>query len=993
MTVDDAPAATLAENEQSHGFTVEQVTALPGLRMTASLLRHARSGARLLHLAAHDPENLFSVAFKTPPPDNSGLPHILEHTVLCGSEKYPVKDPFNELVKTSLASFLNAMTYPDKTVYPCASMNRKDFQNLAKVYCDAVFHPLLTEAHFKQEGHHFDFKSPGDVNSALTVKGIVYNEMKGAYASLNGVIEREEMRSILPDNAYGLDSGGDPDAIESLTYAAFTRFHQNYYHPSNAYFFTYGDIPIEETLAFLDQEYLSAYEARPVDTTIAAQPRWTSPRHLTIPYPVGAHEDLKGKAAVTVNFLTCQLTDTLRSLAMAVLESYLLDNAASPLRKALEDSKLGESLTRSGYADYVRDTYFTVGMKGSEPENAGKIVALVQDVCRKLAKDGLERDKLETVFHKVEFSSKEIGSSFPLTLMDRVFNYWLNDSDPLCLLKLDEHLETLRRRHETEPRFFENILMEEIVDNQHYSVLTFVPDKEYFKKTKAETKRRHAKLKATMAAEQLQAIAKEAEALEAFQSEPNSPEALATLPKLSLGDVSPTPQTLDTEAQTVAGRPFYKTNIFSNGVNYLTLAIDLAGLDPELGKYLPVFCEAMTKMGAGGRDYLEMAEREASLTGALGAGVSSEGSFDAPNRFSPYLFVSTKALDRKLEGALGLVGERLLDCDFSDLKRLKDLLLQKRANLNGGVVSSGSHYASLHAARGLNGNLALTEQIGGIGRIRFYNHLADHFDEVKEELTAQLRRLHAFILQKARFSASFVGDDKSAKLARERLAELYGRLGDAPLAADAIGAFAPHPATLEGLAIPTDVSFNAAVFATVEATHPLAATLYLISQMLDGDYLWDEIRVKRGAYGAKASYSTLNGVFTLSSYPRPLRAGDLRRLQIHRRPRREPDGFEPKCPGAVDHRGDQTPRPPHPPRRRRGAGAAPLPPRHQRRAPNAIPPPPPGRDQGGRRPDRPDHPQAIVEDHVLLLHRRPGQAGQGQDPDPMGRDDRGDLAP
>lgn len=869
MTVDDAPVATLAKNDQVHGFTVEQVTALPGLRMTALLFRHRRSGARLLHLAAHDPENLFSVAFKTPPTDDSGLPHILEHTVLCGSAKYPVKDPFNELLKTSLATFLNAMTYPDKTVYPCASMNKKDFLNIARVYCDAVFRPLLTEEHFKQEGHHFDFDKSGDVDSALTVKGIVYNEMKGAYASLNGVIEREEARSVLPDNAYGLDSGGDPDAIESLSYEAFKSFHQNYYHPSNAYFFTYGDIPVEETLAFLDQEYLSAYEERAVDTKIAEQPRWTSPRHKTVPYPVGKQEALKGKAAVTVNYLSCKLTDTIRSLAMAVLESYLLDNAASPLRKALEDSKLGESLTRSGYADYVRDTYFTVGMKGSEPENADKIVALINQVCRKLAEDGLERDKLETVFHKVEFSAKEIGSSFPLTLMDRVFNYWLNDADPLCLLKLDEHLDTLRRLHETQPRFFEKILMEEIVENQHYSVLTFVPDKDYFKKAKAEAKRRHAEAKAAMTETELQGVAKEAEALEAFQSEPNSPEALATLPKLSLQDVSPTPQTLDTEEQAVEGRPFYKTNVFSNGVNYLTLAVDLAGLDPELGKYLPVFCEAMTKMGAGGRDYLEMAEREASLTGALGAGVSSEGSFDAPNRFSPYLFLSTKALDRKLEGALGLLGERLLDCDFSDLKRLQDLLLQKRVHLNGGVVSSGSHYASLHAARGLNGNLALTEELGGISRIRFYNHLADHFDEVKEELVAQLRRLHAFILQKARFSASFVGDDKSAKLTRECLASLYRRLGDAPLASPDVMAPTPHPVRFEGLAIPTDVSFNAAVFATVEATHPLAPALYLISQQLDHGYLWDEIRVKRGAYGAKASYSTLNGVFTLSSYRDP----------------------------------------------------------------------------------------------------------------------------
>ncbi|MBN2711756.1 MAG: insulinase family protein, partial [Planctomycetes bacterium] len=379
------PQTNLSVGDELHGFRVEKITPLEELRVLAIEARHPKSGARFLHLYTEDEESLFSAAFRTPPPDDTGLPHILEHTVLCGSKRYPVKDPFVELLKTSLATFLNAMTYPDKTVYPCASMNEKDFFNLAGVYCDAVFHPLITEKHFKQEGHHYEFAEPGNTGSPLIIKGIVYNEMKGAYSDLDGIIDRNLTRSICPDNAYGKDSGGDPEIIPELTYEQFTNFHARYYHPSNALLFVHGNIPTEKHMKFLDDEYLSKFDAISIDTSIDEQPRWSEPVRATIPYPVGPEDTAEKKTAITVNFLTNDLTDPIKSLSMGILDYYLLGNAASPLRKALIDSKLGEELTDSGYANYQRDTFFTVGLKGTESEKEDEIVEIVFSVCSELA--------------------------------------------------------------------------------------------------------------------------------------------------------------------------------------------------------------------------------------------------------------------------------------------------------------------------------------------------------------------------------------------------------------------------------------------------------------------------------------------------------------------------------------------------------------------------------------------------------------------------------
>lgn len=862
------PPLTLKVNDRLHGFRVDLVTPLPALYMVAYQLTHEGSGSRLLHLHNSDPENLFAVAFRTPPPDDTGLPHILEHTVLCGSRKYPVKDPFVELLKTSLATFLNAMTYPDKTVYPCASMNEKDFFNLADVYCDAVFHPLITEAHFKQEGHHFDFAKPGDTASPLTIKGIVYNEMKGAYSDLDGIIERKTKLSICPDNAYGLDSGGDPDVIPSLTYEQFVRFQKTYYHPSNSLIFIYGNILTEKHLAFLDQNYLSDFKRISIDTAIAAQPRWDRHRQETVPYPIGPDENPSNKAAVVLTFLACDATDALRSLSMVLLNDYLLGNDASPLRKALIDSKLGEDLVDSGYFSYQRDTFFCVGLRGTGTQHTETIADLVKTVCSDLVEKGLDKSKVEASFHRFEISLREIQPRYPLLLMDRVYRTWLYDADPLHILRMNEHLAGLRSKWEQEPGFLEAQLAEMIVNNPHYTLLTFTPDREYVARREGAFRQRMEDRKAEMNREELDVLAREARELDALQSAPNPPEALATLPRLSLSDVPSEPFELPTRVEDAAGQPLLHTDVFTNGLSYLVLAFDLRGIEDDLLDYLPLFADALTKMGAAGLDYAAMAEREAAHTGGVGAGVSGGGRTEDADFFRPLLVVSAKALDERLPQMLDILSDRILRGDLSDHDRLNDVLLQGRAGLRSDIIPNGNHYASLYASRNLSRNGSLAERLGGISQLRLYDRLVRDFEKDGSPVVEKLARIREFILARGRVTTSFVGETTQRSRLDPWLEDLFGSLRDESPRQDTT-AFDPTLETRDGIATPAEVAFVATALPSIPSSHPDAPVLLLLSFHLSFGYLWNEVRVKRGAYGARAGYDPAYGLFRFSSYRDP----------------------------------------------------------------------------------------------------------------------------
>lgn len=846
------------------GFIVKKVTEVSDVRSLAIELEHEKSGAKMLHVYNDDAENLFAAAFRTPPQDDTGLPHILEHTVLCGSKKYPVKDPFVELLKTSLATFLNAMTYPDKTVYPCASMNEKDFFNLAGVYCDAVFHPIISEMHFKQEGHHYDFAESGNTNSPLITKGIVYNEMKGAYSDLDGTIEREEAKLLFPENAYGRDSGGDPEAIPTLTYADFKKFHEIYYHPSNAYIFSYGNIPTEKQLEFLDKEYLSAYDKIEIDTSITEQPRWSEPRSATIPYPAGENDEVDKKSAVVVAWMTNQLTDPITSFAMNLLDSYLLSNAASPLRKALVDSKLGEELTNSGYADYQRDTFFTVGLKGTSPDKCEDIIKLIKEVCAKEAEQGLDKNKLEAAFHQLEMAALEIQPQYPLRVMNRVLRTWIYDVEPLEHLKLQENITKLRKQYETEPAFFEKLIKEQIVENSHQMTYVFTPDAKFNERQLLAQEEKMTQVKANMDKKQLADIAQEAQELNAMQQSENSPEAIATLPKLAISDVNPDPLEFAYEECKVNGRPFIKCNEFCSDLNYLSIGFNVSDFDSELLTYLPIFTQVLTKMGVGDLDYAAAAEKEAACCSGVNASVDAFGRIDDFNTPNPVVLLTVKGLQRKLPQMLEAIKTRIFEVDLSDKDRLFDILTQARVQHRASIIYNGNSYATSYAASSLSASSSLKEKFSGVSLVRLYDELVDNFNP--EKLLGIFTRIKNELINSQRLSACAAG--KGIGEIENWYSSIITEMESRELTSAQITSN-PNKIQIIGLATPADVAFVARAMPGVTGVSKHAPALSLLGMNLSFGYLWNEVRAKRGAYGCRASSNTLAGYFSFASYRDP----------------------------------------------------------------------------------------------------------------------------
>ncbi|MCC8164623.1 MAG: insulinase family protein [Planctomycetes bacterium] len=860
MTIPELP---FSPDDVLHGFRVVRITPIHAMNMTAAEFRHDASGARLFHLAADDPENLFSVAFRTPPPDDTGLPHILEHTVLCGSRRYPVKDPFVELLKTSLATFLNAFTYPDRTVYPCSSMNPKDFHNLMRVYADAVFFPNITEDHFRQEGHHLEFTPDG----SLITKGVVYNEMRGVYSDPDGILDRHVQRLLFDSNAYGRDFGGDPKAIPELTYKQFVDFHKAYYHPSNAWMFTYGNVDIRETLAILDAEYLKEFTAIDLDSTIGPLETWQEPRSGQFTYPLDQGDSETARTDIAVAFTANDRRNVLETLAMKVADAYLLDNAASPLRKALIDSKLGEELGSSGYADYQRDTFFIVALKGSEPDRAAAVEKLILDTVADECRNGFDQDKVETALHRLELASREIRSQYPLRLLERVFGAWLYDSDPLGQVDISGNLDELRATLAANPRFLEETTKRWLLDNPHRLRVTLVPDKHYVEKNDKETADAMQAVLSGLDATEQENVRDIARRLEEMQSAGNSEAALATLPRLAIKDVSPRPLPLRYDATDIRGRDYLRVPMYAGGVGYLAMGIQVSGLSDDEILLLPLLAEALGKTGAAGHDYAEIAMREAAVTGAIDFAAGLGSHVDGPDHCIPRLTVWMKALESDWDKALAVLTDRLFRAEWGDRDRLRDIILQSRMSWRNQLVPSGNAYAALYAALTLSPAMYMSERLSGTTQARFIDRLAENIDRELDSLPDRLGSLIERVIAGGTIALSHIGCDECDVLTRGWLDTVAGRF----TGNGARQQLTPPPAVPAriGLAAPADVAFDARAMPAPVQSDPDAAALAMLGVQLSYGFLWNEVRVKGGAYGVRASYDGHGGRFTFSSFRDP----------------------------------------------------------------------------------------------------------------------------
>ncbi|GAB6097412.1 insulinase family protein [Desulfatiferula olefinivorans] len=836
-------------------------------------LEHARTGSRHIHISNSDPENTFSVAFKTVPSDSTGVAHILEHTALCGSKKYPVRDPFFSMIKRSLNTFMNAFTSSDWTMYPFSTQNRKDYYNLMDVYLDAAFYPLLSELSFKQEGHRLDIEPDG----SLIYKGVVYNEMKGAMSSPSQVMGRSLLNTLYPTTTYGWNSGGDPADIPKLTYDQLRHFHQIHYHPSNAFFYTYGNLPLIDHLSVIEDKILCRFDRIDPGTTVKNEPRWQAPRQALYHYPLDKTESPAKKSQVCVAWLTADINRSFDVLVLALLGHILLGNSASPLRKALIDSKLGSALCdASGFDSDNRDTLFACGLKDVDPEDAPAIEAVVFDTLRNLADKGVERELIDTAVHQIEFRKKErTNTPYPygIKLLLGLSGVWFHGGDAVSALLLDNDLDTLRQALDEGP-FFETLIRTWLLDNPHRVLLTLSPDQGQEERETARVRQELDAVRAGLSNEDLLRIKADNRMLEDLQ---NSAEDLSSLPTLSIDDIPrdvvcirPSPG-YEALPGTCYRRP-------TSGIFYLAAAAGMTGVSDDLLPLVPFFTSALTRMGTRKRDYAGLARRISAVTGGIGLSPHARNGYGALSGCLPFISFSGKCLNRNLDPFFDIIQECFFDYDFSDLERLKSLMLEYRAGLESAVVQSGHALAMSLASRRFSGTARLNEIWHGIGQLKHIKDLCRSITDPGSEeasliaLSGRLRDLARILFAGSNFRFALIGDDEAIRGAQPGLAPLSAPLclpAHADLPRLTVTPEAGSPMVREGWSTNTAVSFVAAAREAATMDHPDAPALAVISKILRSLYLHREIREKGGAYGGFAMYNPEDGLFSMGSYRDP----------------------------------------------------------------------------------------------------------------------------
>ncbi len=857
-----------------HGFAVKRCEAITLLQATMIELEHEKTGARHIHIACSDTENAFGVVFRTVPRDSTGVAHILEHTVLCGSRRYPVRDPFFSMLKRSLSTFMNAFTASDWTMYPFATQNPTDYYNLMGVYLDAVFHPLLDLLSFRQEGHRLSLEE----DRRLTYKGVVYNEMKGAMSSPPQIMARALLQALYPDTTYRFNSGGDPQEIPRLTYDGLKEFHRFHYHPSNAWFFTYGHLPIEEHLAFIETWYLSGFERIDPKTEVPSQPRWKTPGRAFAAYPLAPGEDGSRKHQVCVAWLLSDIRDTFELLSLSVLNDVLLGNPASPLRQALIDSGLGSALSdSSGFDADNRDTFFACGLKDVSQEDAEKIETIIFDTLGRLYRDGIDKEMIESALHQIEFHRKEITNTpypYGLRLLLGISATWIHGGDPMRILDIDADMEKLRAGA-IDGRLLEETISRYFLENPHRILFTLSPDSEMNDREAERLAReletiRNGLTEADVA--RIETLEKELEERQQNQ------EDVSCLPTLHRSDLTDDIRIVEPSSKDVAARlTCYEQP--TSGICYLTVIAGAGSLPGRLLEGVPFLTHCMTQIGTRKHTYLEIARMTDRCTGGLSAGCHVRTLHDNTKDCLALFQLHAKCLNRNIPQTLDLMTELLCDWAFSDMARLKNLVLEYHAELEASIVDSGHRLAMSRASANLSRTAALSERWGGIEHVRWMRSIArDPSPRVLEKLSETLSEIADALLHRSNIEIALVGEKEAidASIALSGMLEngLPEDCGENGFSAPKFE-IAETALPREAWTTATTVSFVAQAFRTPTMDHPDAPALAVIAKMMRSLYLHREIREKGGAYGGFAAYNPEDGLFHLASYRDPRIAGTL----------------------------------------------------------------------------------------------------------------------
>ena len=836
-----------------NGYETVEEKEIADLNSKGTILKHKKTGARVILIENDDENKVFYIGFRTPPVDSTGSAHIVEHTVLCGSKHFPVKDPFIELAKGSLNTFLNAMTYPDKTVYPVASCNDKDFQNLMHVYLDAVFYPNIyrEEKIFKQEGWHYEMENADD---ELTLNGVVYNEMKGAFSSSDDVLEREISNTLFPDTSYGFESGGDPEVIPELTYEKFLDFHRRYYHPSNSYIYLYGNMDMAEKLEFLDREYLDSFDRQTVESEIKLQKPFTETKEVQKSYSVSEGEAEENNTYLSVSKVVGSVLDRELYIAFQILDYALCSAPGAPLKQAMIEAGIGADVY-SIFDEGVRQPYFSVIAKNANVQQKEEFLDTYRRELEKLAKEGIDKKSLYAGLNHFEYNHREADiGSYPKGLMYglQMLDSWLYDEEkPFIHVEANETYAALRKK--IEEGYFEKLIENCLLDNEHSAVVVLVPEKGLTAKRDRELADKLQAYKETLSAEEIKHIVEETKALKAYQEEGDTPEALACIPHLTREDIKKEAEGYVNELHREADVPVLHHDVFTNGIGYLRLSFDCGRVPEELFPYLGLLKAMLGLIDTESYSYGELFHEINIETGGMAFLTNTYTKADLSG-YSVRFELKAKALFEKLPEVFRLAVIMMKETKWTDYKRLKELLEEIKSRMQSAMLEAGHTVSALRALSYISSAAASNEQITGVTQYRLVADLVAHFEERKEELAANMNRLVRILFRQENllvdYTASKEGYEKLPELVAQFKEKLYTGECDA-----AKEKYRPVPEKKnEGFLTASQVQYVCRAGNFIEKGLSYTGALKVLRVMMSYDYLWNNVRVKGGAYGCMCSF-------------------------------------------------------------------------------------------------------------------------------------------
>lgn len=841
MTIHD-----LAEYEILDEHRVEDV------QSDGFILRHKKSGARIAILSNNDDNKVFYIGFRTPPEDETGVPHIIEHTTLCGSKKFPVKDPFIELAKGSLNTFLNAMTYPDKTVYPVASCNDQDFKNLMDVYLDAVFNPNITkyEEIFKQEGWHYELTGKDD---ELKINGVVYNEMKGAYSSPDEVLSSQIYRSLFPDNTYSKDSGGNPEYIPKLTYEAYLDFYHKYYHPSNSYIYLYGDMDVVERLEWLDKEYLSLYDHKKVNSEINKQPAFDEIKNVEAQYSITMDDSQENKTYLSYNRVVGDSLDEMLYQAFDVLDYALVSSPGAPVKQALIDAGIGDDVYGS-YDAGILQPVFSFVAKNANASQADEFESIIESTLKEVVKTGINKEALlaginssEFKFREADFGQFPKGLLFGLNCLDS----WLfDDMKPFIHLECLGTFAKLRKAVDTD--YFEKLIQEYLLDNTHGSSVTVKPKRGLGNEREEALAKELSDYKASLSDEEIKKLIEDTEHLKKYQEEPSSDEDLRKLPMLTRADMKKNAMPFSNIEDELLDVKVVRHDIESNGIDYISFLFDADDFaQSELG-YLGFFTNALGLVSTEKYSYTDLANATNIYTGGISTGTASHPDIKDRNNFVFKFEVKLKVLEKNLDKALELMEQMLLTSDFTDTKRLGELVAQIKARLQANLSSSGHLVAAMRSMSSFSRYALYQDELKGIAFYRSICHIEKELSESPKSVSDKLAAIAKKLFARNRMLISFTGNNEAYGNAKPSLEKVIAEFNK-----------------MSAVGNQAEVHFNTAKEAFIDASqiqyvaktgdficegYEYTGALRLLRIILSYDYLWINVRVKGGAYGCMNTF-------------------------------------------------------------------------------------------------------------------------------------------